>query len=91
MKTIKINVKTKSSNYSIVIGSGVVYKISKFLNENSIKFNKCLIVVDKKIPKYFIKKIVKSLPKKQITTYFFNARETNKNQFKHDQQIHIDD
>ena len=81
MKTIKINVKTKSKNYSIVIGTGIVYKISKLLNENSIKFSKCLIVSDKKVPKYFIKKIVKSLSKKQITTYFFNARETNKNQF----------
>ena len=81
MKTIKINVKTKSRNYSIVIGTGIVYKISKLLNENSIKFSKCLIVADNKVPKYFIKKIVKSLSKKQITTYFFNARETNKNQF----------
>jgi len=81
MKTIKINVKTKSRNYSIIIGRGIVYKISKLLNENSIKFRKCLIVADNKIPKYFIKKIVKSLSKKQITTYFFNARETNKNQF----------
>ena len=39
MKTIKINVKTKNDNYSIVIGSGIIYKISKFLNESSIKFN----------------------------------------------------
>ena len=80
MKTIKIKVQTKQQNYSILIGSGIANNISKFLNHSSIKFSKCLLVFDKKIPKKFVKKIVKSLPEKKIITYFFNAQETTKNQ-----------
>ena len=34
MKKIKINVKTKTNNYSIIIGSGLIDKISKIFNDN---------------------------------------------------------
>ena len=80
MKVIKIQINTKNNNYPIIIGSGLITKISKLLNNNSIKFSKCLLVVDNKIPKKLINKIFKSLPKKQTITHFFNASEINKNQ-----------
>jgi len=80
MKKIKINVKTKNNNYSIIIGAGIINKISKLLNESSIKFNKSLIVIDKKIPRNLINKLVKSLSKNKKIAYFFNANEENKNQ-----------
>ena len=51
MKIIKLKVNTKNSKYSIIIGSGIINKLSKILNQNSIKFNKCLLVIDSKIPK----------------------------------------
>ena len=64
MKKIKLKVNT-NSKYAIIIGSGLIGKLSKILNENSIKFDKCLLVIDNKIPKFLIKKIIKSLSKKK--------------------------
>ena len=80
MKNIKLKVNTVNSKYKIIIGSGIVGKLSKIFNENSIKFNKCLLVVDSKIPKSLIKKIIKSLSKKKLIVHIFNASELNKNQ-----------
>ena len=79
MKKIKINVKTKTSNYPIIIGSSLIEKLSKLFDENLIKFNKCLLIIDNKIPKNFINKILKSLKKKEKIIYYFNASEKNKN------------
>ena len=77
---IKLKIKTKTQNYSILIGKGLVAQISNVLKQNSIKFNKCLLVIDKKIPKIFKKKIINSISKKKITVFYFNANEKNKNQ-----------
>ena len=60
MKVIKIQINTKNHNYPIIIGSGLIAKISKLLNNNSIKFGKCLLVIDNKIPKKLINKIFKN-------------------------------
>ena len=57
MKVTKIQINTKNHNYPIIIGSGLIAKISKLLNNNSIKFGKCLLVIDNKIPKKLINKI----------------------------------
>ena len=80
MSTIKLQINTKDHKYPIFIGSGLITKLSKLLNNNSIKFDKCLLVIDSKIPKNLINKILKSLPKKQTITHIFNANERNKNQ-----------
>ena len=48
MKTFKIQVKTKSKSYNIIIGSNIIIKK---LRGNSIKFKKCLLVIDKNVPK----------------------------------------
>ena len=80
MGTIKLQINTKDHKYPIFIGSGLITKLSKLLSKNSIKFNKCLLVIDNKVPKTLIKIILKSLPKKQTITHIFNANELNKNQ-----------
>tara|TARA_B100000963_G_C22584433_1_gene652382 strand:+ start:503 stop:1609 length:1107 start_codon:yes stop_codon:yes gene_type:complete len=79
MKQIKLNVKTKTQTYPIIIGSNLTSNISKIINNNSLDFKKCLIVVDKNIPKIFLKNIRKSLKRKKIYIYLFNTSETNKN------------
>ena len=79
MKPIKINIKTKSETYPIIIGSNIIKNLSFHLNESFIKFNNCLLLIDKKVPKKMISKITKSLEKKKITKFFFNANEKNKN------------
>ena len=80
MGTIKLQINTKDHKYPIFIGSGLITKLSKLLNKNLIKFDKCLLVIDNKFPKNLIKRILKSLPKKQTITHIFNANELNKNQ-----------
>jgi 3-dehydroquinate synthase len=80
MNLIKLQVKTNNQQYPIIIGDGVANKIGKFLKENSINFNQCLLVIDNQIPKKLINKILFLLPKKNITTFFFKSSELNKNQ-----------
>ena len=48
---IKLLVKTNSKKYPIVIGKNLLNNIQNILNKSNIKFNKCLIVVDKNVPK----------------------------------------
>ena len=79
MKLTKLNIITKTEKYPIIIGSNLTSNVSKIFKSNSIDFDKCLIVIDKKIPKKFISNIKKSLKNKKIYVLFFNASEKNKN------------
>ena len=67
MKKIKLIVNTITQNYPIIIGKDVASNISQIASKNSIKFEKCLIVVDKNIPKNILAKIKRSLIKKAFT------------------------
>ena len=79
MKPTKLNIVTKTEKYPIIIGSNLTSSISKIFKSNSIDFDKCLIVVDKNVPKKFVSNIKKSLKNKSIFVLFFNASEKNKN------------
>ena len=70
MKTIKLIVNTKSETYPIFIGSKLVTKLLRILKQNSINFNKCLFVIDKKVPKKMISKINQSMKNKKCFKYF---------------------
>ena len=78
MKPIKLNVKTKLENYPIIIGSNLINNLKSLLNKNSIFFNQCLLIIDKNVPIKLIKKIKKSLIKKKISYFRFDASEKNK-------------
>ena len=80
MNLIKLQVKTDNQKYPIIIGRNILKKIGLLLKDNFINFNQCLIVVDNNVPKKLIDKLLKSLPKKKITKYYFTANEINKNQ-----------
>ncbi len=79
MKQTKLNIVTKTENYPIIIGSNLTSSVSKIFKLNSIDFNKCLIVVDKNVPKKFTLNIKRSLKNKSIFVLSFNASEKNKN------------
>ena len=81
MKPIKLNIKTKTQKYPIIIGSNLTSKVSKIARNNSVNFKKCLLIIDNKVPKKFILKIKKSLKQKKIYICLFNANENNKNFF----------
>ena len=51
MKIRKLIINTKSEKYPIIIGSNLIQNLSKILIKNSINFKKCLIVIDKNVPK----------------------------------------
>ena len=89
MNSIKLHIKTNNQKYPIVIGNGVVSKILKLLKENSINFNQCLLVVDNKVPKNMLKKILRLLPINQTTVHYFKANELNKNQRSVDKILNI--
>tara|TARA_B100000902_G_scaffold226616_1_gene215217 strand:- start:547 stop:1653 length:1107 start_codon:yes stop_codon:yes gene_type:complete len=82
MKPIKLIIKTKSETYPIIIGNNLIKNLSKILRKNSINFNQCLLIIDKKISKRAISKITKSLKRKKVFKYYYEANEKNKNQNK---------
>ena len=79
MATIKLKVKTKTENYPIIIGSNLINNLDSYLNINSIIFSQCLLIIDKNVPFKLVSKITKSLNKKKIYKFKFNASEKNKN------------
>jgi len=80
MNIVKVLVNANGHKYPIIIGKGVATKLSKILDDNGVKFEKCLLVIDSKISKTFIKKIISSFSQKKVNYHFFNASEVNKNQ-----------
>ena len=57
MSQIKLNIETQIQKYPIYIGKKVSANITKIIKSNSIKFNKCLLVVDSNVPGKFISAI----------------------------------
>ena len=80
MKVKKLIINTKTQKHSILIGSNLISKLSVLLKNNSIEFNKCMLLVDKNISKKLILQVKKSLKNKNIFIYLLNANEANKNQ-----------
>ena len=63
MKTTVIKVKSKSGNYSIIIGKNILNILPKKIKESCPKTKKIGLVIDKNVPKKFkflIKKYLKS-------------------------------
>ena len=79
MSQIKLNIKTKTQKYPILIGKKISSNISQITKSNSIKFDKCLLVVDSNIPGKFIYAIKKSLKNKTSYVHYFKPNELNKN------------
>ena len=80
MNQSKIKVRTKTQSYNIIIGNDLIKNLSKILKDNSIKFEKCLFIIDNKVPKKKLKYIYFLLKNKSRFAYFFNSSETNKTQ-----------
>ena len=78
MKPSKLLVKTKNKNYSIFVGKNITNSLSKILKVEKINFNKCLIIVDKKVPKKTSHKIINKINCKFKKIFFFKSSEKNK-------------
>ena len=66
----KIKIKTKNQSHYVIVGNDLTKNLLKILKDNFINFNKCLLVVDSKVPKKFLKKINLLLKKKIILSTF---------------------
>ncbi len=80
MSTSKLRIKTKNQSYNVIVGNNLIKNLLKILNDNLINFNKCLLVIDNKVPKKLIIKINSLFKKKEKFVYFFNSSEINKSQ-----------
>tara|TARA_B100000963_G_scaffold174129_1_gene151464 strand:+ start:3918 stop:5021 length:1104 start_codon:yes stop_codon:yes gene_type:complete len=74
----KLKIETKNGKYSIIIGENILYRLSNVFKRNGINFDKCFILIDKKIGKKKIEVILKSIKQSKII-YLFNSSEKNKN------------
>ncbi len=78
MREASLKVETKNGKYDVIIGSDILSKLSNIFDKKLISFNKCLLLIDNKIKKGYIKKITKSIKQKKIILKF-NSSEKNKN------------
>ncbi len=69
MTPSEIKVKTKNSNYSIIIGNGVLNLLPKKLKSVCPKASKIGVILDKRVPKKF-KMIIRKLLKKYSVFFF---------------------
>ena len=65
MNSVKLQVKTNSKNYPIIIGKNIIGQLPKLFSENNLNFLQCLIVVDSNVPKKMVKNLSNSLLKKK--------------------------
>ena len=77
MKILPIH--TRSKKYNIYIGNNIIAQFNKIIKKEKISFKKSLIIVDKNVPKKFLKKIYSSFRCERKLTFFFNSSEKNKN------------
>ena len=89
MKHSVIKIKTRNQSYNVFIGNDLIKNLVKILERSSIKFNKCLFVVDNKVPKKIAKKINLLLKKKNKFMYNFNSSEVNKSHKTVDKLLNI--
>ena len=79
MKTKKIIINTSDGRYPIYIGENLVNNCGKFLKINNIFSSKVLLIIDNKLPKKLVQRIIKSLKKKPFSIYL-KSNEKNKSQ-----------
>ena len=70
MNSSKLRIKTKNQSYNIIVGNNLIKNLLKILNDNLINFNKCLLVIDNKVPKKLIVKINSLFKKKKNFSIF---------------------
>jgi len=78
MRTIKLNVKTKTKNYPIYFGDNILNKTGKLIKKNLPNVKKVSIVSDNKLPKKLLTKLLRSLKSYDVKLFKLSANEKNK-------------
>ena len=79
MKTIKLNVKTKTKNYPIYFGDNILNKTGKLIKKNLPYVKKVSVISDNKLPKKLLTKLLKSLKRYDVKLFKLSANEKRKN------------
>ena len=78
MRTVKLNVKTKTKNYPIYFGDNILNKTGKLIKKNLPDVKKVSIVSDNKLPKKLLTKLLRSLKSYDVKLFKLSANEKNK-------------
>ena len=78
MRTIKLNVKTKTKNYPIYFGDNILNSTGKLIKKNLPHVKKISIICDNKLPKNLSTKLVRSLKSYEVSLFKLSANEKNK-------------
>ena len=78
MKTIKLNIKTKTKNYPIYFGDNILNKTGTLIKKNLPDVKKVCIISDNKLPKKLLTKLLRSLKSYDIKLFKLSANEKNK-------------
>ena len=78
MRTVKLNVKTKTKNYPIYFGDNILNKTGKLIKKNLPDVKKVSIVSDNKLPKKLLTKLLRSLKSYDVKLFKLSASEKNK-------------
>jgi 3-dehydroquinate synthase len=78
MKNKEIKFKSLSSNYSILIGSNILGLLPKKIKLLCPKTKKIAIILDRNIPKKFLKSLKIKLKNYNLTLLYFSANEKSK-------------
>ena len=78
MRTIKLNIRTKTKNYPIYFGDNILNKTGKLIKKNLPDVKKVSIVSDNKLPKKLLTKLLRSLKSYDVKLFKLSANEKNK-------------
>ena len=78
MRSIKLNVKTKTKNYPIYFGDNILNKTGKLIRKNLPGVQKISIISDNKLPKKLLIKLIRSLKSYDVSLFKLSANEKNK-------------
>ena len=78
MKTIKLNIKTKTKNYPIYFGDNILNKTGKLIKKNLPDVKKVSVISDNKLPKKLLVKLQRSLKSYNVKLFKLSANEKNK-------------
>ena len=78
MKTIKLNIKTKTKNYPIYFGDNIINKTGNLIKKNLPGVKKICVISDNRLPRKLLAKLIKSLKSYDVKLFKLSANEKNK-------------
>tara|TARA_B100000029_G_scaffold513736_1_gene614200 strand:+ start:505 stop:1614 length:1110 start_codon:yes stop_codon:yes gene_type:complete len=78
MKNNKLVIKTKSKKYPVYFGNNILNRTGGLIKKKLPGVKKICIIADNKVPKIYLKKLIKSLKKYEIKIYKLIANEKTK-------------